>query len=86
MEILASGHPDHRLTIRIGENFYTCINSQMIPPTFDNFDILKSNCEGVVIEYDKNGYLIDNKVVLKPTLATKEYSLKGFTQKEQKNN
>ena len=32
MEILASGHPDYRLTIRIGENFYTCINSQMIPP------------------------------------------------------
>nr|DAS39907.1 MAG TPA: hypothetical protein [Caudoviricetes sp.] len=58
MEILASGHPDHRLTIRIGENFYTCINSQMIPPTFDNFNILKSNCEGVVIEYDENDNML----------------------------
>lgn len=58
MEILASGHPDNRLTIRVGENFYTCINSQTIPPTFDNFDILKSDCEGVVMEYDENDNML----------------------------
>lgn len=50
---------------------------------FNNLQVSFDNCN-FEVWYDKNGYLIDNKVVLKPTLATKEYSLKGFTQKEQK--
>ena len=52
---------------------------------FNNLQVSFDNCN-FEVWCDKNGYFIDNKVVLKPTLATKEYSLKGFTQKEQKNN
>lgn len=58
MEILAGGNPDNRLVIRVGDNYYACVNTTSIAPMFDNFDLIKSNCEGTIIEYDENYEII----------------------------
>ena len=58
MEILAGGNSDNRLVIRVGDNYYACVNSDIIPPTFDNFDLIKSNCEGTIVEYDENDNML----------------------------
>lgn len=42
-----------------------------------------NNQDGNIVNYTSEGFILDDDIIKHPTLATKEYTLEGFTQKPQ---
>ena len=53
-------------------------NNGTLEVRFDNQD-------GNIVNYTSEGFILDDDIIKHPTLATKEYTLEGFTQEPQIN-
>lgn len=46
-------------------------------------EVRYDNQDGNIVNYTSDGYILDDDIIKYPTLATKEYTLNGFTQEPQ---